>query len=185
MTRTRRTGPVATAVILLAALLAGCAPSTSAPDSLSVPPMYLGLDAYRNWDKLPYLEIGDRVAGQSTADPGGSNNDAVNTLGTLPGGGRVLFDQVGPGVVTFLRMQQQYGAPWQLSLDGSAPKTISPDNLGLTSSSSLSPSPLALNQAQSAGANIIGTPLPYAKSLRYTSAAANGNFYSMYRKLPI
>jgi hypothetical protein len=176
---------VATGVILLAALLAGCAPSTPTPDSRSVPPMYLGLDAYRNWDKLPYLEIGDRVAGQSTADPGGTNNDAVNTLGTLPGGGRVLFDQAGPGVVTFLRMQEQYGAPWQLSVDGSAPKTISPDNLGLTNSTSPFPYPLSLNQAQSAGSNVIGTPLPYAKSLRFSSTAANGNFYSMYRKLPI
>ncbi len=33
------------------------------PRSCSVPPRYLGLDAYRHWDALSYLELGDRVSG--------------------------------------------------------------------------------------------------------------------------
>jgi hypothetical protein len=36
----------------------------------TAPPLYLGLEAYRHWDKLSYLEVGDRVEGQSTADTG-------------------------------------------------------------------------------------------------------------------
>ena len=55
------------------------------------PPLYLGLDAYRHWDKLSYLELGDRVAGQSTADSGGSNNAAgcvqPGNRQSTPGGG--------------------------------------------------------------------------------------------------
>jgi hypothetical protein len=173
------------AVVLLAGLLAGCPTAAPRADPAAVPPMYLGLDAYRNWDKLPYLEIGDRVAGQSTADPGGTNLDAAHTLGTLPGGGQILFDQAGPGVVTFLRMQQRKGAPWQLSVDGAAPKTISRDDFGQADLTSRFSYPLSLNQAQSQGSSIIASPLPYAKSLRFSSTGANGNFYSMYRKLPI
>ena len=55
-----------------------CPPGISTPTSptqstaTTAPPLYLGLDAYRHWDKLSYLELGDRVDGQSTADPAGS-----------------------------------------------------------------------------------------------------------------
>src|SRR6185369_8263558 len=117
---------------LLVARLADAAgerPAAGGPTA--APPLYLGLDAYRHWDKLAYLEIGDRVAGQTTADPAGGNADSRQVLGRLPSGERVLFDAIGPGIVTFLRMQQTYGAPWQLYLDGAAPNTVDPAHLGL------------------------------------------------------
>src|ERR1700726_1577222 len=85
------------------------AAASSANGNSSQPPLYLGLDAYRNLDKLSYLELGDRVSGQSTADPGGSNFDSSHNLRVLPGGKYVLFDQLGPGMVTFMRMQENYG----------------------------------------------------------------------------
>ena len=47
-------------------------------------PLYLGLYAYRHWDKLSYLELGDRVTGQSTADLAGSNSDNLQYLRVLP-----------------------------------------------------------------------------------------------------
>ena len=99
--------------------------STPTVGSSSPPPLYLGLDAYRHWDKLSYLEFGDRVSGQSTADPGGSNSDSSHYLRVLPDGEHVLFDQVGPGMVTFMRMQAGYGGPWNLSLDGQFRTAIS------------------------------------------------------------
>src|SRR5258708_9851693 len=55
------------------------------------PPLYLGLDAYRHLDKLSYLELGDRVEGASTADPGGSNADNTHVVRGLPDGEHVLF----------------------------------------------------------------------------------------------
>jgi hypothetical protein len=164
---------------VLAGSVAGCAPA-GLP---SVPPLYLGLAAYQHWDKLPYLEIGDRAEGESTADPAGSNNDRSHVLGVLPDGGRVLFDQTGPGVATFLRMQQRIGAPWRLSVDGGAPITIDAADLGRASSTW--PYPLSLNTAQTQGSSVVATQLPFAKSLRLTSAGQNGNFYALYRKLPI
>ena len=160
-----------------------------AADSPLPPPLRLGLDSYLDWTALPYLEIGDRVAGQSTAAPDGSNNDATNVLGTLPDGQRVLFDQAGPGIVTFLRMQQTIGGPWRRTRDGGRPTLIRAADLGqpapTRSPASLFPYPLSLNTAESQGSSVIATALPYAHDLRFTSSAANGNFYSLYRKLPI
>src|SRR5205823_315540 len=106
------------------------AAAASTPGNNSPPPLYLGLDAYRHWDKLSYLEFGDRVSGQSTADPGGSNTDNAHFLRVLPDGEHVLFDQTGPGLVTFMRMQENYGGPWHLSLDGHVSTTIGTSDLG-------------------------------------------------------
>jgi hypothetical protein len=160
----------------------------SAPRALSPMPSYLGLDAYRHLDKLSYLELGDRVAGQSTADTGGSNNDSRNTVGVLPGGGRILFDATGPGILTFMRMQEAIGAPWRLTVDGGPPLTISPGDLGqLTPAPVLSrgpPYPLSLNVQQSVGSSILAVPLAFTSAMRFASTAANGNYYALYRKLP-
>src|SRR5512140_3593527 len=65
----------------------------------TAPPLYVGLDAYRHWDKLSYLELGDRVEGASTADLAGSNADSSHILRLLPNSQHVLFDQTGPGIV--------------------------------------------------------------------------------------
>src|SRR6266851_5091271 len=96
------------------------------------PPLYLGLDAYRHLDKLSYLELGDRVEGASTADTGGSNADNTHVARILPDGEHVLFDQLGPGIVTFMRMQENYGGPWNLSLDGHFTTTVNASALGQT-----------------------------------------------------
>ncbi len=153
----------------------------------TAPPLYLGLDAYRHLDKLSYLELGDRVEGASTADTGGSNADNTRVARVLPGGGRVLFDQSGPGIVTFMRMQETYGSPWQLSLDGRL-ATISPGDLGQTnpasSPASSFPYPLSLNPQQSQGSSIVAASLPFSQSIQWASQHPNGNFYALYRKLP-
>ncbi len=155
---------------------------------LTPPPLYLGLDAYRHLDKLSYLELGDRVEGASTADLAGSNADNRHVLRVLPNGEHVLFDQMGPGIVTFLRMQQDYGGPWNLSLDGRFPTTVNQSDLGQTNPTSYPasgfPYPLSLNMQQSQGSSIVATAIPFQQSMQWTSQHANGNFYALYRKLP-
>ncbi len=153
-----------------------------------IPPLYPGLDAYRHWDKLSYLELGDRVEGQSTADPGGSNADNSHYLRVLPNGEHVLFDQSGPGIVTFMRMQEDYGGPWNLSLDGKFTSTIGTGDLGQltpTNEPALAfPYPLSLNPGESQGSSIIAEAIPFQQSMLWTSSMTNGNFYALYRKLP-
>src|SRR5579859_4922973 len=133
-----------------------------------IPPLYPGLDAYRHLDKLSYLEMGDRVEGQSTADPSGSNADNTHYLRVLPDGEHVLFDQVGPGIVTFLRMQENYGAPWHLSLNGQHASTITTNDLGQMNPTSnpahTFPYPLSLNQQETQGSSIVATAIPFQQS---------------------
>ena len=152
------------------------------------PTLYLGLDAYRYLDKLSYLELGDRIEGASTADPGGSNADNTHVVRVLSDGEHVLFDQLGPGILTFMRMQQNYGSPWNLSLDGHFTTTVSMSDLGQTNPvsdpASSFPYPLSLNPPQSQGSSIVATSIPFQQSIQWTSQHANGNFYALYRKLP-
>src|SRR5438270_2156248 len=152
------------------------------------PPLYLGLDAYRHLDKLSYLELGDRVEGASTADPGGSNADNTHVVRVLPDGGHVLFAQLGPGIMTFMRMQENYGSPWNLSLDGHFTTTVNTSDLGQTNPvsapASSFPYPLSLNQQQDQGSSILATSIPFQQSMQWTAQHANGNFYALYRKLP-
>lgn len=162
----------------LLVLLAACV--QPAPPSASLPPQYLGLDSVVHWDKLPYLEYGDRVGSQSTADPGGRNR-FTGGLGTLPDSEHVLFAQTGPGVVTFVRMQQRLGGPWRLRQDGST-SVLNADEFGRQAGPY--PYPLSLNQPESQGSSILATGLPFIHDLSLTSAGLNGNFYSLYRKLP-
>ncbi len=128
--------------------------AVAAPTSSQTsPPLYLGLDAYRNLDKLSYLELGDRVEGASTADPGGSNIDNTHVVRLLPDGEHVLFDQLGPGIMTFMRMQENYGGPWNLSLDGHFITSVNASDLGQTnpvnSPANTFPYPLSLNPQMS------------------------------------
>ena len=155
------------------------ATSTVINSSNAVPPLYLGLDSYAHWDKLSYLEIGDRIGSQTTADPGGSNQ-VIDLHGTL-------LDEVGPGVATILRFQQTYGSPWGLIVDGKR-TVVNPSDLGEMKpggAASLFPYPLSLNPGQSHGSSIIAAAVPFADELKVTAGSANGNFYSMYRKLPL
>jgi hypothetical protein len=146
------------------------------------------LDAYRQWDKLSYLSIGDRVVGESTADPAGGNADGTHILRTLPDGERVLFDLVGPGIVTFMRMQETYGGPWRLYLDGADRATIRAGDLGQVQPTRFPatafPYPLSMNSFQTQGSSIVAGPTPFKDGMRWTATTANGNYYALYDWLP-
>src|SRR6266700_6243679 len=171
-------------------LCAQLAPNTAPviTNTVHTPPLYLGLNAYRHLDKLSYLELGDRVEGASTADTGGSNADNTHVVRVLPDGEHVLFDQLGPGMMTFMRMQENYGSPWNLSLDGHFITTVNTSDLGQTNPVSAPasnfPYPLSLNQQQDQGSSIVATSIPFQQSMQWAAQHANGNFYALYRKLP-
>lgn len=152
------------------------------------PPLYLGLDAYRHWDKLSYLELGDRVEGASSADLAGSNTDKIHVLHILPDQRHVMLDQLGPGVLTFLRMQEASGAPWQLALDGQAPLTINASDLGQAQPVSLPaqafPYPLSFTPDESQGTSLLMTSIPFQNSIQWIEQNSSANFYALYRKLP-
>ena len=150
----------------------------------SPPPEHLGLDAYRNVDKLSYLDLESRASSVTTADPGGSNDDRAHTLGARDGGA-LLMDVAGPGEFTFLRMQEDWGGPWKMSADGRSSVTASAADLGLAAVNASFPYPLSLAPHQSEGSSIIATPFAFASSFEFSSTSTNGNFYTLYRKLPL
>lgn len=168
---------LAAGVLALAGPATGsrAAPAARVPSaSALVPPLYLGLDSYLHLDKLSYLEVGDRVAGWSAADPGGSDY-IVHTLD--------LLHQAGPGIVTSMRMHQTSGSPWSLTTDGTT-LGFGPTDLG-SSGGNVFPYPLALNPSQDEGSAIINTPVAFSRmiDLRSTSTR-DANFDGIYRKLP-
>jgi hypothetical protein len=152
------------------------------------PPLNIGMDAYRRFDKVSYLELGDRTFGPTTADPAGANADTGHVARTGPGGARVLLDEVGPGVVTFLRMREAYGAPWELALDDNPPVTIRPRDLGQAAPSEIPaqafPYPLSLHPDQTQGSSVVAGAIGFRSSMQWSSARKNGNFYAIGRRLP-
>src|SRR5438445_2294869 len=129
-TRTSRVAAVILAVLSLVASHSRSAQVAHAASSCVAPPLNVGMDAYRRFDKISYLELGDRTFGPATADPAGANADADHVVRRGPARARVLLDEAGPGVVTFLRMRETYGAPWQLALDDNPPVSVRPRDLG-------------------------------------------------------
>jgi hypothetical protein len=180
---------VATTLALLLTLVSSTrATADTRPSPQATPPLYLGIDSYRHWDKLSYLEIGDRIWGQATADPAGTNADNSHVMRVLTDGQHVLFDQTGPGVMTWMRNQQFYGGPWKLSLDGTLVATIGADDLGqvdpTTFPATAMPYPLSMNIGETQGSSILAVTIPFVTSMSWASVNPNGNFYSIYRKLP-
>jgi hypothetical protein len=175
-TTTTTTGTTTTAPLTVAPVTNPATTTTTGPPPCaSPPPLDLGLDAYRHLRNLSYLDLVSRATSQSTADPTGQNADSLNVARSLPGGGKVLLDQAGPGVITFLRMQDARGAPWQLTVDHTSPLSIAAADLL---------APLSLNPDQSHGSSLIMAPIPFKQSAVFSSRSANGNFYSLLRRLP-
>ena len=150
------------ALTLVAGSLAACSAHRSDADPQCMPPPRTSaVDAYDNLAKLSYLDLTSRATSQSTSDPGGTNHDSSHILGTRPDGARVLLDEVGPGEITFMRMQEAYGAPWRLQLDDHSPVTISPRDLGRSTPSRFPakafPYPLSLHPSQTQGSSVMAT----------------------------
>src|SRR5438445_9978295 len=97
-----------TALLLLAAVAA------------AQPPIPVGLDAYRQWDRWPYQRIGVRAYMRSTYDRSGGNEgaDASHFLYQFSDEQNVTMDTLGPGVLYFVRTNHWHGSPWHYEVDG-------------------------------------------------------------------
>jgi hypothetical protein len=87
-----------------------------------------------------------------------------------------------------MRMQQDYGGPWNLYLDGTRAATIAAGDLGQTDPAGFPASafayPLSLQPNQSQGSSIVAAAIPFQRSIVWAANGRNGNFYALYRKLP-
>src|SRR5437868_973193 len=80
----------------------------------------VGLDAYRQWERWPYLRTGMRAYMRSTYDRRGGNEaaDASHFLYQLADDDNVTLDVAGSGVLYFARYNHWHGSPWHYEVDG-------------------------------------------------------------------
>jgi hypothetical protein len=167
---------------LVAAGLSGCAldplpaPPAPLPPSGPAPTIPVGLDAYRMWDRLPYLRIGARASMRSTYDRAGGNEgaDASHFLRQDADDRNVALDVAGPGVLYFARANNWHGSPWHYVVDGSdhvlsETNTSNPTQPVFVGSvfepASALPQPLAITSSVAEGADLSWVPLPFTSSL--------------------
>jgi hypothetical protein len=154
----------------------------------------VGLDAYRHWDRLPYLRIGARSYMRSTYDRAGGNEaaDASHYVREIAPGRDVPFDVAGPGVLYFFRANHWHGSPWTFVVDGNRyvvadSATANPNSPPPTSTflpEAAFASPLALTYATTPGSDVSWVPMGFARSLTIEhghSHYGTGNFtYTLY-----
>ncbi|HLK61519.1 MAG TPA: DUF2961 domain-containing protein [Chthonomonadaceae bacterium] len=140
------------------------------------PPIPVGLDAYRQWERWAYQRIGVRAYMRSTYDRTGGNEsaDASHFLYQLADDRNVTLDVEGAGVLYFVRTNHWHGSPWHYTLDGtdhvvSESSTADPNHPVEGSTflpEPLFPNPLTWTWAATRGADLMWVPMPFEHSLR-------------------
>jgi hypothetical protein len=187
------------ALPLVAVIAAACSsehrPAAPVADLPGVPPIPAGLDAYRQWERLPYLRIGARGYLRSTYDRAGGNEgaDASHFLRLDAQGRGVALDVEGPGVLYFVRANRWHGSPWHYVVDGddhvvtetSTADPASPVAGSAFEPASAFPSPLAITWSASHGADLDWVPIPFTRSLTLAWERTHyGTGYFIYHLFP-
>jgi hypothetical protein len=157
------------------------------------PAIPVGLDAYRQWERWPYLRIGMRAYMRSTYDRSGGNEgaDAGHFLYQRADDFNVALDVEGAGVLCFTRYNHWHGSPWHYVVDGTdhlVQETSTADPLAPVSNSTFIPSalfppPLALTWSFTRGADLSWVPIPFEKSLQLAYGRTHyGTGYYIYQQ---
>ncbi len=158
-----------------------------------LPPIPVGLDAYRLWEQWPYQRMGARAYMRSTYDRSGGNEgaDASHFLYQLADDYNVSLDVEGPGVLYFARYNHWHGSPWHYGVDGL-------DHLGQESSTldpnhpkensiflpvQAFPNPLTWTWSITQGADLMWVPIGFERSFRMGySRTRYGTGYYIYHQ---
>jgi hypothetical protein len=188
----RRLGPLHGWVLV--GVLVGCSdlpPMAASPP----PPLQLGLDAYRNWQRMYRPKIGVRTYMRSTYDRSGGNEwaDASHFLRQERDDFHVTLDVAGPGVVSFVRTNHWHGSPWHYVVDGvdhvvtesSTADPRMPVENSVFMPEAAFPSPLTFTWSATRGADLSWVPIAFDTS--FTLAYGRtfyGTGYYIYQLLP-
>ncbi len=153
----------------------------------------VGLDAYRMWDRLPYLRIGARAYMRSTYDRMGGNHsaDASHYLYQQAEDFNVTLDVKGQGVLYFARYNHWHGSPWHYEVDGvdhivketstADPKKPVKDSVFIPEH--LFPNPLTWTWSVTKGADLMWVPIPFERSFRMAYSRTHyGTGYYIYHQ---
>src|SRR5215204_3276222 len=173
MRGSRRRNASLSLVLVLIATCARAQDSTPAPKLPQVP---FGLDAFTQWERWPYLRIGVRCYMRSTFDRTGGNNnaDAAHFIRQIDDTHNVAMDELGPGILWFVRYNHWHGSPWQYLVDGkeiivqetSTRDPLHPAKDSVFMPATLFPSGLNFTWSATKGADLSWTPISFEKSLR-------------------
>jgi hypothetical protein len=160
------------------------------------PPIPIGYDAYRQWDKWHVQRVGMRTYMRSTYDRRGGNEgaDASHFLYQLADDNNITLDVVGAGILAFVRTNHWHGSPWRYVIDGkehivSETSTKDPDHPVENSTflpEPLFPKPLAWTWSTTKGADLNWVPMPFEKSLRlgYSRTRYGTGYYIFQQFVP-
>jgi hypothetical protein len=169
------------------------APCTHADDP---PPIPIGLDAIRQWQRWPLLRTGGRAYMRSTYDRTGGNEgaDASHFLYQEDDDANVTLDLAGPGLLCFTRFNHWHGSPWTHEVDGvrrvvresSTADPLHPDPKATFLPAHLFPEPLAFTWAATKGADLSWVPIPFETSYRlaYGRTHYGTGYYIFQRFVP-
>src|SRR5688500_13397053 len=163
--------------LLLLTCLPGLLQAQRQKKNIRMPSIPVGLDAYRQWDKLPLQRIGVRAYMRSTYERGGGGYDASNFLFMNEEDKNVTLDVKGRGVLYFFRTNHWHGSPWHFIVDGKdnivkETGTSDPVNAKKVFKNTefipakTFPNPLAFTWSTTKGADLIWTPMPFEESFR-------------------
>lgn len=191
---TKRMGGIACALLL------GCSadpPAVTSPPPAPAPPPVIpvGLDAYRQWERLPYLRLGVRAYLRSTYDRAGGNEgaDASHFLRQDAEDRSVALDVEGPGVLYFARANHWHGSPWHYTVDGAdhvvtETSTADPDHPAAGSvyqPAAALPGPLTFTWSTTRGADLSWVPIPFTTSLTLAYGRTHyGTGYFIHHQFP-
>jgi hypothetical protein len=144
------------------------------------PVVPIGTDGYVQWDRLPLHRIGVRAYMRSTFDRAGNNlsGDGGHFLYQEADDRNVVLDERGPGVLYFVRTNHFHGSPWLYEIDGSphiVTETGTHNPVGADQRDEtpvfepVHAFPRGLNYTwrDTQGGDIMQTPMPFQRSLRY------------------
>jgi hypothetical protein len=165
------------------------------PSAAALPPLPIGLDAYRAWDRLYRPRIGARTYMRSTYDRAGGNEgvDASHFLRQEASDFHTTLDLVGPGVLYFVRTNHWHGSPWHYVVDGMdflvrESSTLDPLNPVEGSTflpEAAFPSPLTFTWSTTRGADLNWVPIAFDTSLTLAYSRTHyGTGYYIFQLFP-
>jgi hypothetical protein len=178
--------------LVLSILLAATAPLATV-HGVEPPPIPVGLDAYRQWEKWSQQRVGMRGYMRSTYDRRGNNEgaDASHFLYQLADDFNVALDVEGAGLLCFVRTNHWHGSPWHYEVDRkdfivqetstADPTKPVPNSVFLPEAPF--PNPLTWTWSITKGADLMWVPIGFEKSFRLGySRTRYGTGYYIYQQ---
>ncbi|MBI4602896.1 MAG: DUF2961 domain-containing protein [Planctomycetes bacterium] len=168
----------------------------AAVESPEPPVIPIGPDAFLQWERWPYLRMGVRASMRSTFDRTGGNHfaDAAHFIRQVDPERNVALDEVGPGILWFVRHNHWHGSPWRYVVDGretvveesSTRDPTRPVQGSVFLPERLFPRGLTWTWSETKGADLSWVPVPFERSLQlaYSRTRYGTGYFILWKLMP-